>query len=147
MRVKNNCNCDKKVKKRMFNFIIIGRNAIKTFNQIVKVFFLHKRSCQSPCKRSDYTNESTEWIVPKVSVDYTVKKCSPQERFLCHLDPSSWPWTTKTCGLMKTNKVVLLYNLEKTVELIASNVDEAVTCTDGMAMVQKQKHLDWHLAK
>ena len=58
----------------MFNFIIIGRNAIKTFNQIVKVFFLHKRSCQSPCKRSDYTNESTEWIVPKVSVDYAVKK-------------------------------------------------------------------------
>ena len=52
-----------------------------------------------------------------------------------------------TGSLRKTNNVALLRKLEKGVESIISNVDEAVFIADGMAVFKKHKqkkhkHLD-----
>ena len=62
-----------------------------------------------------------------------------KEVFSYPLGPQPWPLTTMTGGLRKTNKVALLHKLEKGVESITSNLDDAVIIIDGMALVQTAK--------
>ena len=55
------------------------------------------------------------------------------------LGPHSWPLSTLTGGLRKTNNAALMHQLEKGVEPVVETIESAATIIDGMAMVQKVK--------
>lgn len=93
--VVNNSNYEK-----TFNFILTGKTSMKTFVQ--EHSLLCDKSCQIPCKRSNYTNESKErpvWlalIMQPLNVD--------NKLFSNPLCPQTWPLTTVTGDLRNANK-------------------------------------------